>query len=304
MPNAIDQLELGQFIPLHYHFNMLNDTERLRGFATAIERVVGPESTVLELGGGTGELSFLAARQGASVRCVERNPELVDAARTILSMNDVANQVEVIQADAEQYLPPEPVDVVICEMLHTGLLREKQLPVIDGFKRRYLDRFGGPLPVFVPEACIQAIEPVEQDFDFQGYFAPVLLFQEPTIEQPRTASLSQPRVFQRFAYSEELSPVCRWDDEVAIETTGCLNAVRMITKHVLAILLDEQCTIDWYTQHIVVPLPVPIQVRAGDQLAVRFAYEAGAPLNNLANSLAVHPCPTATAMANPLPLAA
>jgi predicted RNA methylase len=256
------------------------------------------------LGGGTGVLSFLAAQRGAHVRCVERNPELVHAARTTLSLNDAASQVEVIQADAEHYLPPEPVDVVICEMLHTGLLREKQLPVIDGFKRRYLDRFGGPLPVFVPEACIQAIEPVAQDFEFQGYVAPVPVFQEPTIEQTRTTALSEPVVFQRFSYADDFSPVCSWNDEVAIERTGHLNAVRMITKHVLAIVLDEQRTIDWYTQHIVLPLPEPIQVCAGDQVAVRFAYHAGAPLNDLVNSLNVRSCSADTAIAAKLPIAA
>ena len=69
-------------------------------------------------------------------------PLLVQAARHILAMNPGGERVEVVHADAFDYLPPEPVDVVICEMLHVGMLREKQIPVIDSFKQRYLEKFG------------------------------------------------------------------------------------------------------------------------------------------------------------------
>lgn len=40
MKNKFESLELGQFIPLHYHHNMLNDTLRMKGFREAINLVV------------------------------------------------------------------------------------------------------------------------------------------------------------------------------------------------------------------------------------------------------------------------
>lgn len=282
-----DHLELGQFIPLHYHYNMLNSPARMQGFKQAIELVVKPGDKVLELGGGTGVQSFFAAQKASKVWCVERNPELVEAARSILRQNEHGDKVEVVQADADQYLPPEPVDVVICEMLHTGLLREKQLPIIDSFKRRYLEKFGGPLPTFIPEACIQAVQPVNQDFNFEGYFAPTILFQEPTIEQPRTFGLSDPAVFQLFTYEEPFSQTCSWDGVIDITHSGKFNALRMITKNVLSIDVDAQQTVDWHTQHIVVPLPAPLSVVAGDQVAVSFSYQGGDPLNAWTDSLVV-----------------
>ena len=290
MPIATDYLELGQFIPLHYHYNMLNDVERLAGFKAAIEHVVQPGSEVLELGGGTGVLSYFAANRGANVRCVEMNPEMIAAARCILSHNGFSDRVEVIRADATHYLPPEPVDVVICEMLHTGLLREKQLPVIQSFKKRYLAKFGGPLPTFIPEACIQGIQPVQQDFDFMGYVAPVISFQQPTLEHERTVALAEPNVFQRFFYGTEFPTDVTCDDAVSIAVRGEVNALRMISKHVLAIVEQENRTIDWHTQHIVMPLPEPISVGSGDKVAVRFGYDAGAPLHALQGSLDVYNC--------------
>lgn len=61
MQNKFESLELGQFIPLHYHYNMLNDNVRMNGFKEVINLVVKPGAKVLEFGGGTGVQSFFAA---------------------------------------------------------------------------------------------------------------------------------------------------------------------------------------------------------------------------------------------------
>ncbi len=288
MKNKFESLELGQFIPLHYHHNMLNDTIRMAGFKEAINLVVKPGAKVLELGGGTGVQSFFAAQKAQKVYCVERNPELVGAARSFLAQNTNGNKVEVIQADALHYLPPEPVDVVICEMLHTGLLREKQMPVIDSFKKRYWEKFGGPLPIFVPEASIQAIQPIEQNFHFEGFYAPTILFQDPCSIQQRSKNLGNPEVFQLLSYAEPFSQTCHWDGEIIIAESGQLNALRLITKNILAINMLTHSTVDWHTQYIIVPLSTPILVSKGDHISIRFSYQGGAPLNALSDSLEVH----------------
>jgi len=287
MKNKFESLELGQFIPLHYHHNMLNDTLRMKGFREAINLVVKPGAKVLELGGGTGVQSFFAAQKAQKVYCVERNPELVSAARSFLAKNINGGKVEVIQADALHYLPPEPVDVVICEMLHTGLLREKQMPVIDSFKKRYWEKFGSPLPVFVPEASIQAIQPIEQNFHFEGFYAPTILFQDPCAIQERSKSLGNPEVFQLLSYAEPFSQTCHWDGEIIIAEDDQLNALRLITKNILAINMLTHSTVDWHTQYIIVPLSTPIAVSKGDHISIRFSYQGGAPLNALSDSLEV-----------------
>ena len=287
MQNKFESLELGQFIPLHYHHNMLNDTARMQGFKDAIELAVKPGAKVLELGGGTGVQSFFAAQKAQKVYCVERNPELISAARNLLAQNSNGDKVEVIQADAMHYLPPEPVDVVICEMLHTGLLREKQMPVIDSFKQRYLKKFGGPLPAFIPEASIQAIQPIQHDFHFAGFHAPTIQFQNPYATQERSTGLGDPEVFQLLAYAEPYNQTCQWDGEILITEDGQLNALRLITKNLLAINMATCSTIDWHTQYIVFPLAQPIKVSRGDQVSIRFSYQGGAHLNALTDSLQV-----------------
>ncbi len=277
--------ELGQFIPLHYHYNMLNDTARMQGFKAALDYAVRPGAKVLELGGGTGVLSFFAAQTAAKVWCVERNPELVATARAILAMNPNGHKIDVIEADAFAYLPPEPVDVVICEMIHVAMLREKQLPVIASFKERYLQKFGGPLPVFVPEALIQAVQPVQQSFNFEGYHAPTILFQDPGSAQDKTIELAQPAVYQLLNYQEAYPLDCAWDGRIVIEHAGALNALRFITKNILALVPEEQRSIDWFSHYLIVPLTDPLTVDGGDQIQIRFSYAAGAPFSALSSSL-------------------
>jgi predicted RNA methylase len=216
---------------------------------------------------------------------VEKLPEMAAAARAALDDNEDGDRVTVVNVDAHAFLPPEPVDVVICEMLHTGLLREKQLQVIGSFKRRYLERFGGDLPAFVPEATLQAVQPVQQDFEYFGYRTATPIFQDARSAQPRTIELGPPLLFQSFTYDAELPTRCGMRKPLAIDTGGLFNAIRMITKNVLAIDPATGQTADWIMGYLVVPIPAPILVHAGDSPSVVFGYRPGEELVALTDSL-------------------
>lgn len=280
-----DHLELGQFIPPVYHYNMLTNPERMAAFRAAIELAVPSDAKVLELGGGTGVLSFFAAQRASKVWCVEKNPEMVREARRILALNPGSERIELIEADACDYLPPEPADVVICEMLHVGMLREKQIPVIESFKHNYLAKFGAPLPRFVPEAFIQAVQPLHQSFDFDGYYAPAPFFQNPAETQSRSKELGKPTVYQIASYEAPLPEDCNWRGEIAIEQDGLLNALRFITKNLVAIDEVSQRTVDWFGHYLVLPLHEALAVKSGQRLEVAFNYRPGDPISALQPSV-------------------
>jgi type I protein arginine methyltransferase len=240
---------------------------------------------VLELGGGTGVLSFFAAQKASKVYCVEFNPDMVREARKFLALNPNGHKVEVIHADAFDYLPPEPVDVVICEMIHVAMLREKQVEVIESFKRRYLARFGGPLPVFLPEAVIMAAQPIEQEYDFEGFHAPIVQFQETGVVYPGTIELGQPAVYSLIDFNQPVDNVFAWEGGILMERSGMLNAMRFITKNVLAIVQEESNTIDWLNHYMTLPLAQPVKVEAGDLVHVAFQYRAGGSIPSLQASL-------------------
>lgn len=281
----LESCYLGQFIPVHYHHNMLMDNRRMSGFKAAIDHLVAPGAKVLELGGGTGVLSWFAAAKAEKVWCVEYNPDLVAEAKRFLAHNVNGDKVEVIQGDAFEYLPPEPVDVVICEMIHVAMLREKQVQVIESFKQRYLEKFGGPLPIFIPEAMIMAVQPLQQDYCFEGYNAPIVQFQEPTFIQQNSVELAQPSVYSILDFTQPVNAQIAWEGVFAIEHAGTVNALRFVTKNILAVVMQQSTTVDWLNHYLVLPLAEPVAVKAGDQLYVSFAYNAGGSIPSLQASI-------------------
>jgi protein arginine N-methyltransferase 1 len=281
-----DEFLLGQFIPLHYHFNMLRDESRMLPFREAIQLTVPSGGTVLELGGGTGVLSWFAAQRARQVWCVERNPALARAARSFLSQNHHGERVTVVQEDAMTYLPPEPVDVVICEMLHVGMIREKQLDVIRSFRDRYRKKFGPKLPRFIPDTSLLAIQPVQQDYCFSGYTAPVPIF-EPAGPHMQDRWLADPFVYSTIDYAEEIPMEFSVDVRLVIRNSGFFNALSILTNNFLAFVLREGRAVQWFMNQLILPLPEPVYVAAGDFVTIQLAYCAGCALESLQASVRV-----------------
>jgi protein arginine N-methyltransferase 1 len=68
---------------------------------------------------------------------------------------------------------------------------------------------------------------------------------------------------------------------------GSVNALRFITKNILAVLQEKATTIDWLIDYLVLPLHSEIQGKCGDKLQVTFEYTTGASIRSLENSLQV-----------------
>jgi type I protein arginine methyltransferase len=282
-----DEHQLGQYIPLHYHFNMLLDSDRVGAFQAAIEHRVSEGMHVVELGAGTGILSSFAARRGAKVTCVERNPALARKAEELLLNNGLAGNTSVLNEDASLFVPNEPVDVVICEMLHVGMLREKQLQVIDAFKRNYRSAFGerAKLPVFIPEASILMWQPICQSFDFSGYWAPIPMFQAPRLADARTTEMGPLDPYVSIDYDDSFPLHFSCHQEIAAAVDGEVNAVRFVTQNVLAIDIAAQTAITWPNQCLVLPWNDPFEVRRGQAIRVSLDYASGDTIESLAQSL-------------------
>ncbi len=283
-----DEAILGQYIPLLYHYNMLQDEDRVGAFQRAIQLLVQPGMHVVELGSGTGILSSFAARQGARVTSVERNPELVERSQEFLRLNGLAYAVNVVQEDASMFVPDEPVDVVVCEMLHVGLLREKQANVISEFKRNYIRMHGPKLPVFIPELSILMVQPVEQDFCFAGYHAPVPMFQPPLVNQPRTRELATLQPYANIAYNDAIPLQFAVSLKLELSTAGYWNALRFVTQNVLGVDMDKQEAITWPNQCLVLPIDNPFTAEQGATVTIDFEYDSGDSVDQLSRSVQVN----------------
>ena len=122
-------MDLSGFGNAWEHLRLLSDAPRNEALV-ALLRARAPGSRVLEVGCGTGLLSCVAARLGAShVYAVEPTP-LVETARALVAENGLGEVVTVLHGRIQD-LAPRPVDLAFSELLNAFPFQEGVLPAMD-----------------------------------------------------------------------------------------------------------------------------------------------------------------------------
>jgi protein arginine N-methyltransferase 1 len=95
---------------------MVADEVRVGGYARALEAVVRPGCTVLDIGTGTGVFAMHAARLGARRVYAVDPADAIDTARELARLNGVADRIEFHQDLSLRLSLPERVDVIVCDL--------------------------------------------------------------------------------------------------------------------------------------------------------------------------------------------
>lgn len=137
-----------------WHFPMLHDEARTDVYARALSRFVTPETTVLEIGSGSGIIAMLAARAGARhVYTCEATPLLADVARENVAANGLGERVTVISKPSTELVVgrdiPGPADLLVSELLDNNLLGELAIPTLEDAKLRLLAENARILPAVI-----------------------------------------------------------------------------------------------------------------------------------------------------------
>jgi protein arginine N-methyltransferase 1 len=131
---------------LEYHMNMVLDAARMDAYEEAISRSVRPGDVVVDIGAGTGVLSFLACAAGASrVYAIEGGP-VVEVARELCERNSLADRVVLINEWSTAADLPEPADVLITETIGNAAIDEGIIAWTIDARRRLLRPGGVVLP--------------------------------------------------------------------------------------------------------------------------------------------------------------
>jgi predicted RNA methylase len=217
----------------------LKDTVRTTSFRTAIERTVQRGDVVLEVGAGTGILSLFAATAGArKVFAVEIDEYLCECLAETVQANGLTGVIEILPGDARELDLPPAVDVVISELIDTGLVEEPQIPVLNSLFERGV---ATTATRFIPDAYHTEVQLMWMDEHLYGH-----VIRAPRHEWPVFAGDSTWLQFQalerspralvwsgRFAAGPHEPKVSR-DLTLPVRPGGPVNALKLCGQVVLA----------------------------------------------------------------------
>ena len=86
------------------------------------------------------------------------------------------------------------------------------------------------------------------------------------------------------------------------QSEGLFNAVSLLTNNFLAFVLTEKRAVTWLMNQLVLPIPKPFAVRAGETVFVAFEYQAGSSIEALQESLVARPETRSAAVSDHLSL--
>eukprot|EP00466_Bigelowiella_natans_P017875 jgi/Bigna1/135631/aug1.30_g10339 len=126
-----------------FHFAMMNDKPRNDFYYDALKDVIKENTTLLEIGPGSGLLSMISASLGAQhVTAVEASESMAAMAQENIDKNRLASKIEILNAMSTDIdgsdLKHGKADVLFCEILGTLLLSENALEFTRDAKRRLL----------------------------------------------------------------------------------------------------------------------------------------------------------------------
>lgn len=264
------------------HGAMLADRVRMDAYEAALRAAVRPGSVVLDVGTGTGMLALLACRFGARRVYAVDPGDSIHLARAAARAAGLEDRIQLIQGLSTEVVLPERADVVVSDLRGILPLFEQHLPSIIDARERLLAPGGAMIPradtiraapVEAPEEHHRLVSPWEEHargFDLgagrrtavnswgKGRFDPARL-----LASPETWAVLDYRTVRE----PHVGGTLRW------------TAARAGTAHGLAAWFDAELGdgIGFTTAPdapetiyggAFFPWPEPVEVAAGDEIAV------------------------------------
>ncbi len=272
---------------LDYHLSMLHDVARMDAFRRAIDVTVQPGDVVVDVGCGSGVLSFMACDAGArKVYAIEGGP-IIEVARELAADNGFADRIEFLGGWSIDVGLPEPADVLISETIGNAGLDEGIVAWTVDARRRLLRPGAALLPERL-RVWVAAAESVDDH---------ALVSDWRTIDLPYDYTAAHRRSARTLWYADLTPsnllghPELAADVDLHTASDATLSAAGQVgvgrdgTLHGLACWFDSLLcpgvTVDNHPprtasswSHGFLPLAEPLPVTAGDLLAWELSVSA------------------------------
>lgn len=124
---------------------MLADKTRVNTYRKAIFRYIKPGDIVVDVGTGTGILSFFAAQKGAKKIYAIDHAGIISTAKRVAEFNQLDN-IEFIKAHSTKFHIDSPADVIVHEQMGNFLFDEHMVENICDLRDRLLKKRGRIIP--------------------------------------------------------------------------------------------------------------------------------------------------------------
>lgn len=237
-----------------YHFDLLNDSERLSVFFEAINEYDGSTNLAYDLGCGSGILSYFLSSHFDEVISLEIDSAASNCAKENLN---ASNNVHVVNEDVLNYLFNKKADLIVCEMMDTALIDEEEVPVLN-YARKFLKEDGK----IIPQGIINACELVNMQRDH-------IHWDEGAVYEVFSDSL----IYSEFNFLDEINPEFEVTLSLKANKDGTANGLKITTFT----KLDDNI-ICGPTPMLNPPLLVPIEehfLKCNDLINVKLKYIMG-----------------------------
>jgi protein arginine N-methyltransferase 1 len=144
---------------IEYHRTLIADRVRNDAFKRALSAVIkAGETTVADIGTGTGLLALMAAKLGAREVFLYEAAEVAGVAAKVLRANR-ARTCHLMPCHSTEMQDPPKVDVVVSETLGNYPFEEHIIETLNDARRRFLNRGG----TIIPRSLTQFVAPVVTD---------------------------------------------------------------------------------------------------------------------------------------------
>ena len=152
---------------IDYHRELLADETRTNAFREAIARVVRPGDVVVDVGCGSGILSFFACQAGAARVYAIDQTHAADVASLLARHNGFGDRLTVLHGEAKTIELPERAGVLLSETLGVAGLDEGIGEIVADARTRFLK----PDARIIPQRVSVWMVPVELDHEYEKHVA-------------------------------------------------------------------------------------------------------------------------------------